>query len=167
MTNLIERFVDFATGEVTANVDNSATDTDALTIGGAGLVSTGNFVAVGGVQTLLTSASTTSTTYIQVSEADVQFTWDKIIPPNAQGAVYASVEFGTGDSQGDFRIFQFVDSETIVEFSDFVGSKDQIVNYTPTTTNSVMTSRWQIRTNDGGTQTTILPRSTTYYGVQL
>jgi hypothetical protein len=62
MTNLIERFVDFATGEVTADVNNTATTTDDATIN--------NTLSLG-ADTALTSVVASGSTTLSSGSATV------------------------------------------------------------------------------------------------
>lgn len=157
-------------GENTGEGNFQTVSTDDLDIDGSDLVASGDFILIGPsfVTQSTRQFSTTSTSYTQdVSLINAWTQWDVWRPTGAQTAIrtYANM----GSSTGDIRLQNNVDSETVHEQLDVQSGTNVILgptNYTPATAGSPINFLLQIRTNDGGTSTSV-GNPNVQMGVQL
>lgn len=117
------------------------------------------------------SASTTSTTFVQVNTMHRQFfRWDNHLPSGATGVVKLSARIVPGtDETYTVRIFNQTDTEStgaIVSGSAAANVTSDWVEYTPPTTDSLIEFKFQHKTDPGNNSSIVTPTLFTL-GVQL
>jgi hypothetical protein len=129
MTNLIERFVDFATGEVTADVNNTSVSTDDATVNNSltdasGTSHTGELADLADTPTVVTSGLVTLSsgsaivsTGITATGTDIDVRLDPSGEGNNSADVKASARAFWDNSAGEYKV-------EILEDGTSVGNPD-------------------------------------------
>lgn len=143
-----------------ASVDTGLVSTDDLDIAGSDLAASGDYVERRSFAAFSRSFSTTSTSYTSdVTQFDVQLTWDHVIPANGQGAFNYECQVSPGtDETVDIRLQNTVDVETMGEITGITTAGSLTIgpsNYTPTTRTGVIKLEAQIRNSNGANSSTL------------
>lgn len=162
MSGLLSRFVDYANGVITADVNNTTTDADDLDIGGSDFLTTGTFIPSYTFNTVSKREVTFSNTTFQGDDQliNTKFEWEDMFPSEVQTAVMGGVFVSTvGTSETiDLEIRNTVDAETVTNLTGITTTGMQMqapVAYTPTTTTSHTKYQWRWRESDGSNSSAV------------
>lgn len=131
-------------------------DTDDLDIGGTDLFATSDFVSFKTFPQQRGDWSTTSTSYTSDhAYMIIRLQWDKL--PAAVDSVQTFGQLDGSSEPTDLRLRNIDDGENIFEITNkaSVTKFERVDTYTPTTTNSLIAIRPEIRADDGNNSATL------------